>query len=45
VSYRECNDELTWRQRLLVGGRNIEKLQNARMVEANPGTIDQHCSI
>jgi hypothetical protein len=45
VSCRECNDELTSRQPLLVGARNIDKLHNARKIEADPGIIDQHRSI
>jgi hypothetical protein len=45
VSYRECNGELTQRQPLLVGAPNIDKLHNARKIEADWGIIDQHRSI
>ncbi|RUX79622.1 hypothetical protein EN930_01270 [Mesorhizobium sp. M7A.F.Ca.CA.004.11.2.1] len=45
VRCRECNGELTLRQPLPTSARNIDKLHNARKIEADRGIIDQYRSI
>ncbi|WP_198028415.1 hypothetical protein [Mesorhizobium sp. LNHC232B00] len=42
VSYLECNGELTPRQPLPVWPKNIEKLHDARKIEAERRIVDQH---